>query len=125
MVDRLPDEVQEMNGGTGKNGQMTTRMRKFLDSTKNFLKTQSTAANLHITLHEVRAEHNKRPGSSGSNGSGGGRGMQRRKSCLFNKEERKTLHPVTLTMDQIKEYEQVTTNQNSLFRSRDWLSANQ
>eukprot|EP00116_Pleurobrachia_bachei_P007255 sb/3467517/ len=106
MVDRLPDEVQEMNGGSGKNGQMTTRMRMFLDSTKNFLKTQGTAANLQITLHEVRAAENKRPGSSGSNGGGRGAAGARRKSCLFNKEDRKILHPVTLTMDQIREYEQ-------------------
>ncbi|KAL5263145.1 hypothetical protein ACHWQZ_G008530 [Mnemiopsis leidyi] len=108
----LPDDVV-VSSNKGAQEQ-TTRMRKFLESTKHFLQSQSHAANLHITLNEVRGQERRggmaRRASGSSNESGGGAGSLgrangRRKSCLFNPNERKVLHPVTLTIDQISEYE--------------------
>ena len=110
----LPDDVVV---SANKDAQeQTTRMRKFLESTKNFLQSQSQAANLHITLNEVRGKDRRdgltRRASASSNESSGtgttgsmGRATGRRKSCLFNPNERKVLHPVTLSIDQISEYE--------------------
>lgn len=101
----LPDDV--LVRGNKNVNEHSTRMRKFLESTRNFLHSQSGAANLHITLNQVRGREGRdgmtqssSSNSSVSRGTGG-----RRKSCLFNPSERKVLHPVTLSIDQISEYE--------------------
>ena len=111
----LPDDVAV--SANKEAAEQTTRMRKFLESTKNFLQSQSQAANLHITLNEVRGKDRQdkltRRASNSSNDSSGGTGAPgsmsrkagRRTSCLFNPSERKVLHPVTLSIDQISEYE--------------------
>lgn len=106
----LPDDLAPL---PQQQQEQTTRMRKFLESTKSFLQSQSPTANLHITLNEVRGKERRdgltRRSSVSSNDSSGGApakpARDRRKSCLFNPNERKVLHPVTLSIDQIAEYE--------------------
>lgn len=106
----LPDEVVTSTDSASAH-EHTTRMKKFLESTRNFIQNQKTSTNLHLALREVRSgrDGEARPASASSVSSGGGVSGEpvrsRRRSCLFIPSERKVLHPVTLTIDQISEYE--------------------
>ena len=80
----LPDDVAKE--ATKEAHSKTMRMQKFLDSTRNFMLAQRGVTCL---VSNVQSQ----------------RGSESGKSCLFDRAERRMLHPVTLTIEQIAEYE--------------------
>lgn len=84
----LPDDVAKEP--TKEAHAKTLRMQKFLDSTRNFMLSQRGVVCLQSNLNEQTRFR---------------RGSESGKSCLFDRSDRRMLHPVTLTTDQIAEYE--------------------